>query len=113
MLLTPRQHLHERQAIEPSDRKRTFRNGNYVASMSGWVQLNSLAAKAQKIDDAVAGYLQKTAWETWQDYHKRLGDAAPGPKPSGPHATASSPRHAKPGPPAARKPGTTTNRKSS
>lgn len=51
----------------------------YVASLSGWMQLNSLAAKAQKIDDAVAGYLQKTAWETWQDYHKRLGDAAPGP----------------------------------
>jgi len=51
----------------------------YFASLSGWMQLNSVAAKAQQIDDAIAAYLQKVARETWQDYQRRLGDAAPGP----------------------------------
>ena len=44
----------------------------YVASLAGWMQANSVAAKTQVIGDEIALYLQKVAWETWQEYQGRL-----------------------------------------
>ena len=45
----------------------------YQQQLAGWMKRNSASAKVERIDPAVAEYLQKVAWETW------LGTRQPSP----------------------------------
>jgi hypothetical protein len=37
----------------------------YQQQLAGWMKRNSVSAKLETIEPAVAKYLQKVAWETW------------------------------------------------
>jgi hypothetical protein len=47
----------------------------YIKALPGWMQRNSVNAKAERVDEATARYLEKVAWEEYLAFQERLKKA--------------------------------------
>jgi len=53
-----------------------FRPDAYQATLAKWMYRNASMNLVATVDEATAAYLERVAWETWQDVDRRLAEAA-------------------------------------
>jgi hypothetical protein len=53
-----------------------FRPDAYQATLAKWMFRNASMNLVATVDEATAAYLERVAWETWQDVDRRLAEAA-------------------------------------
>jgi hypothetical protein len=51
----------------------------YMVQLAGWMRTRSIASRTVELDKSLSTYFQKTAWETYQNYNKRIDKAREAP----------------------------------
>ncbi len=78
----PKAATEDEKAAEAA-RLAAFKPDAYQSTLAKWMWRNASMNLHATLDDATAAYLERVAWETWQEVDRRLAAAVgPGPHPS-------------------------------